>query len=139
MEQVAAALEKVDRNQQVMLTRLDERTAPNSQTQIAFAAVILTVVAMVASPCGFWVYEKFQSATRESDKLDERLQREFRQINETTLERINTVDRLSVMRHDEAILLTGRNLARIERLEDWNTTQIKADLEELRQRRMKTP
>lgn len=124
-EAVISTLEKLSKNVEALSDKVDRKTTPNRGDQIASLAVFLSFLGMVT-----W------AGVRECDQLDTRLQRELHQVNDTTLERINSLDKLSIMRHDEAVLLTGRNLSRVERLEDWNQAQVKADLEELRQRRM---
>jgi len=50
---------------------------------------------------------------------------------------IESVDKASVERHTDALAATTALGVRVEHLEEWQTAQVKADLDELRQRRMK--
>lgn len=98
--------------------KLSTSVTPNMQTMAAWAIVVLTVVGMVAAPLG-WHFEQKVA------ELDIKLQKEFTLALETQRNGL-----------DNAMELSRRSLARIERLEEWNSDRIAADLEELRQRRM---
>lgn len=128
MEQVVSTLEKVVKSVDAVSEKVDRKTSPNRGDQIATIAVFLTFLGMVA-----WM------GVRESDALDTRLQREMRQVNDTTLERINSLDTRSAQRHEEVMLLAERSHEDVNTLRAHEWDLVKADLDELRARRMKQP
>lgn len=75
--------------------------------------------------------------THDSEKLDERLQREYNLANATIKGEVDALNRISKERHDEAVVQIRGNSERLIKMEDWDRERTKSDLEELRQRRMR--
>jgi len=70
-------------------------------------------------------------------ELDNKLQKEFSLSLEGTKNGLTAVNESSRERHDDAIKQIEHMNSRVERIENWQDDQAKADLQELRQRRMK--
>jgi len=125
--------------------RLSAATAPNFATLAAWGGVLLGIIGMVAAPVAYHFnngiqqldtklqkeYTLISDAQRQSIvDLDTRLQREFTTANQTTRD---TAAVLKEHWNDRHLDLIGRT----SRLEDWQRDSIRADLDELRQRRLK--
>lgn len=125
-EEVQAGLSRLgDR-----LERIADRTKLNFMPLLAFSAILLTIIGMVATPIGFFAWTAIQDNRALTKDLDAKLQREFGLALETATQKAENINQQSKERHDDAI-------DRIRRVEDVNTTRTNGDLEELRQRRMR--
>lgn len=118
MRGVADDLKVVSTTLTTLSEKLDTKTAPNFQTLISLAAVILTIIGAVAAPCAWFVVHEMARQDTNLRDMDTKLQNEYRLMDNT-----------SAARHADAV-------SRVEKLERWRDEQIKSDLEELRQRRM---
>ena len=130
------------------LHALSEKTAPNFSTMAGWSGILLTVIGMVATPCCYFVIREMERQEIVSRELDTKLQREQSLVAEKLK---SESDSLRGELHDVKELgspVTRERLGRIEatlsgnsgkisRLEEWSDGQIKDDLEELRQRRLR--
>lgn len=112
------------------IERIADRTKLNFAPLFAFAAILLTVIGMVATPIGFFVWTSIQDNRTLTKDLDTKLQREFSLALETASSKSENINQQSKERHETA-------MNRIAGVEAWNTARINSDLEELRQRRMR--
>lgn len=73
--------------------------------------------------------------TKESEKLDERLQREYGLSIKRIDDGLTNLNGTSRERHEDAIRATQAVERRIEHIDNWMQGQIEAELQELRDRR----
>lgn len=127
----------------VMSAKIDTIAKPNLTLLVA----VLSLVAIVGLAVLNGVSGKIDANdrrqteadarhTHESEKLDERLQREYNLANATIKSEVDALNRISKERHDEAIARITSVETRVATNEAWDREKTKADLEELRQRRM---
>lgn len=128
----------------VMAAKIDTISKPNLTLLVA----VLSLVALIGLAILNGVNGKIDSGdrrqtesdarhTHDSEKLDERLQREYNLANATIKSEVDALNRISKERHDTAIAASKQNSERISELEQWDREKTKSDLEELRQRRMR--
>lgn len=132
---------KMDRVVEALNNRINLATAPNfgtiwSAIGVA-AAILLGLGTIVTNGLSDSAKRDRDDARRSYEALDSKLQKEFALALEATKEGVKGIDSLSKERQDQAVNI-GKIIAdRVTRLEQWNDDRIKADLEELRTRRMK--
>lgn len=130
-----------------MEDRINSATAPNFGTIWAACGVLATVLIAIGAivSSGFVREMERQDKSsedvdkrhvREEGMLDERLQREYHQITETVTEKISAVRVGDEERHLERVRLFEQLDHRLRTMEEWQSDRVKADLEELRRRRM---
>lgn len=112
------------------IERIADRTKLNFTPLFAFAAILLTVIGMVATPIGFFVWTSIQDNRSLTHELDAKLQREFTLALETATSKAEGINQQSRERHEEV-------MSRVVQLENWSNSRTNSDLEELRQRRMR--
>lgn len=128
----------------VMSAKIDTIAKPNLTLLVA----VLSLVAIVGLAVLNGVSGKIDANdrrqteadsrhTHESEKLDERLQREYNLANATIKSEVDALNRISKERHEEAVAQIRANSERLMKMEDWDRERTKSDLEELRQRRMR--
>lgn len=114
---VNGKMDAIDRNQKEAVTALDTR---QSQSMSAMDRRLTD-------------YDNRQ--TKESEKLDERLQREYGLSIKRIDDGLTSLNGISRERHEDAMRATLGVEHQIERLENWMHGQIDAELQELRDRR----
>ena len=128
----------------VMSQKIDTISKPNLTLLVA----VLTLIAIIGLAVLNGVTGKIEAGdrrqtesdlrhTHDSEKLDERLQREYRLTNDTTKSEVESLNKISKERHDEAMSRIELVQTRIVQLESWDREKTKSDLEELRLRRMR--
>ena len=111
-----------------LAARIAKSTTPDWQAMGIWAGIALTIVFGVMTPILYFQNERIK-------ELDTKLQKEFSLALETQkagLENLNVVNR---ERHQDAIKLVEANAVRIQNFREWTDSQIRDDLQELRQRR----
>lgn len=128
----------------VMSAKIDTISKPNLTLLVAVLSLIAIIgLAVLNGVTGkIEANDRRQSEadarhTHESEKLDERLQREYNLANATIKSEVDALNRISKERHDEAVAQIRTNSERLMKMEDWDRERTKSDLEELRQRRMR--
>jgi hypothetical protein len=134
---IADVSSKIDRIAGTLFDRVNEASKPNMANLAAWAMVVLGVVGLVGSLMGFFTIREFNRQDHELESLDSKLQREYTLINATTAGQIASVDKNSLERHDDAISALNRIVTKLDRLQEFQDSQVKADLQELRERRAK--
>lgn len=114
---VNGKMDAIDRNQKEAVTALDTR---QSQSMSAMDRRLTD-------------YDNRQ--TKESEKLDERLQREYGLSIKRIDDGLTNLNGTSRERHEDAIRATQAVERRIERVDNWLHSQIESELQELRDRR----
>lgn len=109
---------------------ISEKTRPNLHTMAVWAAIVLSVIGMVSTPCAFFVIREMNRQDKVSENLDAKLQREFTLMQQNTIDRMESVNRSSQERHEVVS-------KRVDAMESWKSDQIRSDLDELRARRLK--
>ena len=127
--------------------RVADKTAPNFATMAAWGAILLTIIGMVATPCGYFIIREMARQDAISVALDSKLQREqtlvadkisadlslfrgeFRDIRDNG----SPITRERIGKLEERIVDNTQN---IDRLRLFISDGVKSDLDELRKRRM---
>ncbi len=118
-EQIQEGLKELGRR----IDRISERSGPNLALLAMWSAILLTIIAMVSAPIGFFFWNAILS-------LDTKLQKEYSLSIETTMQGLKNLNEISKERHDVA-------MKGIDRVQEWQNAQIRSDMDELRQRRMR--
>lgn len=111
---------------------LADKTRPNLGVMASWAGVVIAIIGAVALPMA-------SNSSKESARhdvairdLDTKLQREYQLMSDKITQSVENVNSRSAERHLEAVKESDRNW-------EWIKWQTQAELEELRQRRLKTP
>ncbi len=99
--------------------------------------MVLAIVVALGGLTGFFAIREWDRVEQTIGELDIKLQREYQLSNETTKQAVESIDKNSLERHQDAIHLAEINSTRLDRFEAWQNDQIKAELQELRERRAK--
>ncbi len=135
--QVSEFVSAQEKRDNALFRKIDEIRAPNTSNQIAFASVVLAIVVALGGLTGFFAIREWDRVEQTIGELDIKLQREYQLSNETTKQAVESIDKNSLERHQDAIHLAEINSTRLDRFEAWQNDQIKAELQELRERRAK--
>lgn len=114
---VNGKMDSIDRNQKEAVNALDTRQSQS----------------MAAMDRRLTDYDLRQ--TKESEKLDERLQREYGLSIKRIDDGLTSLNGTSRERHEDAMRATAAVEHHVERLDDWLRSQVEAELVELRDRR----
>lgn len=117
--------------------KVNQASTPNFATMAIWAGVILTVIGMVFTPVAFFAIREYDRQDKMSEKLDEKLQREFGLTTQRTDAAIESLNKLSVERHNDAIDQIHRLQNELDGQLEFRDSQLRDDLMELRSRRYK--
>lgn len=110
--------------------RLNTATRPNISTFVSICGVMLTVISLVGGIIGFFLWHAIEQGNTNIINLDLKLQREFQLAIQTGDAKTTSLNELSKERYE-------RVMHESDALREWQRLRDQADLEELRQRRLK--
>lgn len=116
-----------------IMTKLSSYGKTNYTMLGLVVAIIFPVVGALYWP----VNQRLDLLDREDAKMDIRLQREMRDLDGQTDEKIKALDAVSSHRHESAMDTIKNNSARLDRVEEWVDGQARDDLQDLRAMRRK--
>lgn len=117
--------------------RIHVATRPNFSTMAALAGVVITIIVAISTPIGFFVWDKITDQGKKTVDLDEKLQREFNLSIATATQKAEAINVASRERHEEANRDADLIRSEIKTIRDWQNTLVVAELQELRERRMR--
>ena len=129
--------ESTEKSFNKLYDRINTIGSPNFGTLALWGGFIVSVIVAIGSIIGWGVSRELDRLNKDNIDLDTRLQREFNLSISRIDSDFNNADRNSRERHDQAVKLYDVVSERITVLENWNNDRIQADLEELRQWRMR--
>lgn len=133
IQQVAESVESIARQ----VDRVATAQKPNTMNMVATLTLVLGIVGTIGTLVGIFLFREMDSNANAYKELDGKLQREYTLINATTAQQIENVNKASLERHDDALAALNRVVTKIDRMQAFTDSQVEADLNELRQRRMK--
>lgn len=114
-----------------------ERTRPNLSIMAAWAGIVLMIVAAIATPMQINGRRESDRHEKAIESLDTKLQREYQLMNDKTAQSVENLNGLSKERHETASKYTANVQTNVDKLWEWVNAQAQADMNELRQRRMR--
>lgn len=130
-----SAINKIGSKMDWLGERITTASAPNFANMAAWAVVVLMVIGAVASPIGYFAIREFDRSERGSDKLDDKLQKEYQLVTAKTDAAIEALNRASIERHTDALDQVHRLQNELDNLTEFRDGQLRDDLNELRNRR----
>lgn len=130
--------QRMSQSQETMSLRIGKSQRTDWQTIFIGCSLVISILAVP-----MWFLNRAQENSDTSHKeqkleLDTKLQREFTLALETQKEGLASMNAATKERREDLLRAIDANRDRLTALEAWNRDSIRADLEELRQWRMKS-